>query len=511
MTAAFSPFLAWRYFVRRRINWLSTAGVMFAVWAMLVVDSVFTGFVSSIRQDVAISSPHLLVTDLPHDTDYAVLRPVIEAIDGVQASAPRLRHFGLLQPLRSPQVLPSRTGSSQIDFDHARSGFALLLGIDPERELATGNLRDWLQRDSPYSGGGAGYLQGDRLEQYPIARVDQRQLGFLGLPDEVEWNGRKRAGLPVEDDVARFRSSTPGVLFGYERVLRLPWLRHGDPMELVCVSFTGSAANPASPAASPAATGKVVLHTHSTRVAFAGCYATGHRGFDEPTVLLPIETLRTMLGADAADPESPALVTDVAVRVREDVRPEALPELQRRLRDAVQKVLPSGSAPCSVLDWRQQNPVMLGAIAHEQAMMQFVLFVVMIVAATVIFATLHLMVVQKTKDIGILASLGGSPRSIGSVFLGNGFAVAAIGTALGVGFGVLSVRLLNPFNEWLYATFGLELFPRALFDLSGIPVRLEPSWIAAVAIGAMLLSLFVAWLPARKAARMQPVAALSHD
>lgn len=494
MTAAFSPFLAWRYFRKRRINWLSTAGVMFAVWAMLVVDSVFTGFVSSIRQDVANSSPHLLVTDLPHDTDYELLRPVIEAVDGVASSAPRLRHFGLLQPLRAPQTM-SRIGSSQIDFDHARSGFALLLGVDPARELATGNLRDWLSRESPY-GSGSSSLQGYRLEQYPYADVDARQFGFFGLPGPTDWAARKRAGLPVEAEAQDHRSSTPGVLFGYERALRLPWLRHGDPMELVCVSFTETG-------------GKVVLHTHPTRVAFAGCYATGHRGFDEPTVLLPIETLRTMLGADAADPESVALVTDVAVRVRESVPPAAMPELQRRLRTAVEQAL--GGKPCAVLDWREQNPVMLGAIAHEQAMMQFVLFVVMIVAATVIFATLHLMVVQKTRDIGILASLGGSPRSIGAVFLGNGFAVAAIGTTLGVVLGVVSVRQLNPFNEWLYATFGLELFPRALFDLSGIPVRLEPSWIAAVAIGALLLSLFVAWLPARKAARLHPVQALSHE
>ncbi len=494
MTAAFSPFLAWRYFVQRRINWLSTAGVMFAVWAMLLVDSVFTGFVSSIRQDVANSSPHLLVTDLPHDTDYQVLQPVIEAVDGVASSAPRLRHYGLLQPLRDLMRL-NRGGSSQIDFDHARSGFALLLGVDPARELATGNLRDWLSRESPY-GTGSSSLQGYRLEQYPFADVDERQFGFFGLPASLDWAARKRAGLPVEPDAADHRSTTPGVLFGYERALRMPWLRHGDPMELVCVSFTETG-------------GKVTLHTHPSRVAFAGCYATGHRGFDEPTVLLPIETLRTMLGADAADPDSIALVTDVAVRVRESVSPDALPELQRRLREAVQRAL--GGKTCSVLDWREQNPVMLGAIAHEQAMMQFVLFVVMIVAATVIFATLHLMVVQKTRDIGILASLGGSPRSIGAVFLGNGFAVAAIGTVLGIGLGVVSVRFLNPVNEWLYATCGLELFPRALFDLSGIPVRLEPSWIASVAIGAMLLSLFVAWLPARKAARLHPVQALSHE
>lgn len=502
MIAAFSPFLAWRYLQKRRINLLSIFGVMFAVWAMLVVDSVFTGFVSSIRHDVHDSSPDLLVTDLPHDVGYESLRAAIEnERDLVAATAPRLRHYGLLQPLRSPQVMPSRMGSSQIDFDHARSGFALLLGVDPLREPATSNLAGWLQR-APAQFQKHLPFPSELQPTTVLEEADPRRRAQFLLPDDVEWKARKRAGLAVEPDSANYRSSAPGVLFGAERLLRMTWLREGDALDLVCASV-------AAPKAGTAA-----LQTHSTRVVFAGCYATGHRGFDEPTVLVPIETLRSLLGHDAADVDNPDnidLITDVAVRLQPGLAGEALAATKRRLQAAVQARLPAGSPPCSVLDWREQNPVMLGAIAHEQAMMQFVLFVVMLVAATVIFATLHLMVVQKTRDIGILASIGGAPRSIGTVFLLGGFTVAVIGTTLGIGLGVLSVWQLNPFNEWLYATFGVEIFPRALFDLTGIPVQLEGEWVIAVGLGALLLSLLVAWLPSRKASRMQPVQALSHE
>ena len=74
MIPAFSPFLAVRYLVTRRINVLGVCGVAFAVWAMLVVDGVFTGFVTDIHKDVRASSPALLLTELPHETGYEALR-----------------------------------------------------------------------------------------------------------------------------------------------------------------------------------------------------------------------------------------------------------------------------------------------------------------------------------------------------------------------------------------------------------------------------------------------------
>jgi lipoprotein-releasing system permease protein len=122
-----------------------------------------------------------------------------------------------------------------------------------------------------------------------------------------------------------------------------------------------------------------------------------------------------------------------------------------------------------------------------------------------------MMVVQKVKDIGVLAAIGGSPRSVGAVFLLGGLAVALFGTALGLGAGVLSAANLNAANEWMYANFQLELFPRRLFDLREVPCRLEPSWAATVAVGAIALAVVVAAVPARKASRMNPVLCLAHE
>ena len=82
---------------------------------------------------------------------------------------------------------------------------------------------------------------------------------------------------------------------------------------------------------------------------------------------------------------------------------------------------------------------------------------------------------------------------------------------MGVGLGLLTLGNLNGINDWLFEQTGFELFPRTLFDLPKVPYRIEAEWTIAVAIGSFLLTLLVAWLPARKAARMQPVKALSYE
>ena len=501
MIDAFSPFLALRYLLTRRINLLSIGGVMFAVWAILLVDSVFTGFVSQIRTDVRGSASDLLLTGLPNDTSYEVVRRAIAGDEAVASVAPRLRHHGMLQPRLGHDRYEGRHRSAQVDFDHTENGFALLVGIDPAAEEAVAGLRQWLARGPEQLAPKA--RDSDIWRSTVLDEPDARRKAEMLLPNDLEWAACRAAGLPCPATPELHRSTMPGVLFGWQRILRLGrLLSPGEPFDLVVASFTGDE-------------GKAVLHTDSLRVAYAGTFATGHRTVDETMVLVPIDTLRAMLGHHPQDPSAIDIVTDVAVRLRLDLTPAAIAAAKVRLQQATQQAIEAATGKrqpaCLCVDWQEQNVVFLSAVAHEQGMMQFVLFVVMLVAAFVIYATLHMMVVQKVRDIGILAAVGGSPRSIGAVFLLGGLAVALLGTALGVGLGVFSAIHLNDANDWLFAHFQVELFPRRLFDLHAVPCDLQPSWIAVVAIGAVALALLVAYIPSRKAARLHPVAALSHE
>lgn len=493
MIRAFSPFLALRYLVTRRINILGVMGVAFAVWAMLVVDGVFTGFVRDIRDNVKNSAPPLLLTDLPHDSDFAELSEAL-ADDDVVALAPRLRQYAMLQQVSHNRASRLKRGSSELDFDHTKNGFAMLLGIDPLLEPQVVNVEAWLQRGAAEITDKGLQVQPSKVFQEP----DEERRSQLLLPDEVEWHARRDAGMAFEEDKANHESSLPGMLLGWRRVYHLYPLGEGNPFELVCASFVQDGDG-------------VAMRPYSKPVICAGWFGSGNRMFDETTALLPIETVRTMLGQDANDPSSIELVTDVAIRPRDGLSNAELAALQTRLQQKVQAILPKDAAPCSVLTWQEQNVVYLGAVAQEHVMMQLVLMIVMLVSGFVIYATLHMMVVQKIKDIGIVAAIGGSPNSIGSVFLLTGTVVGVIGSALGVLLGYLSSIWLNPINDWLYANFNIEIFPRQLFDLQGVPCHLEPSWMITVATAAVLLAIVVALIPARKASRMNPVTALSFE
>ena len=473
---------------------LGILGVTFAVWALLVVDGVFTGFVTGIRTDVRRSTADVLVTDLPHDTGYGPLRDVIEADPAVRLTAPRLRHHGLLRARRDTAhgVQTSSVNFEDMTMD---SGFALLVGIDPLREVEVTGMRDWLQRAPDSIRHTYEY---DPMTVPVLDNPDPESRSYLRVPDHIEWLARGRAGLPRPPDSKRHQSQWPGCLVGFRRLPSMPVLP-GDPIDLITARYEVGP------------DGRSEVLTRRIPLAFAGYYATGHRLFDQGTALLPIETLRTLLGHDFFDAGSIDLVTDIAIRLVEGLGADEITACKARLQRAIQPLLPAGSKACSVIDWQEQNSVFLRAIDQEHSMMQFVLFVVMLIAGFVIYAMLHMMVMQKVKDVGILAAVGGSPRSIGTVFVFCGLVVGATGALLGSLFGWLSVHYLNDINDWVYATWSISLFPRHLFDLPIIPVHLETTWIVQVAVGALLLAWIVALLPARKAARMDPVTALSYE
>ena len=468
---AFSVLLALRYLRSRWINVVGALGVALAVWALIVVMAVFAGFIGGIRDDVDRSSPALLVTDLPPLQPFALLRPAIEADPDVLACAPRLRQVAEFFRRAGTQLVEH---SQAIEFVHEESNFVQLLGIDPVRELQTTRLPECLQRA-------------------PICRVlDPEQP--LAITDEQEWRGRQKVGLPVPPRLADFRAIWPGLLLSFRRVRYLSGLDAGDPIDVVSAAIGGPGAPP----------GHAVMPLHKV-FAFAGVFDTGHRMYDETTALVPIESLRTMLGQDAGSDDSIDLVTDIAIAVRAGA---GLQQVAERLRAAVQQRLPAGSKPCSVLTWEQQNEVFLVAVGIEQGLMKIVLLAVMLIATFLIYATLHMMVMQKVKDLGILSALGGTPGAVGNVFVTCSLVVGGGGCIAGVVLGVLTARYLNP----ILAVLHIELFPREVYDMpNGVPVRLDPLWIAQVTVGAFVLSLLAAWLPARKAARMDPVEALSYE
>jgi lipoprotein-releasing system permease protein len=157
------------------------------------------------------------------------------------------------------------------------------------------------------------------------------------------------------------------------------------------------------------------------------------------------------------------------------------------------------------------NRTFLGALRHEKIIMGVILTLIIVVAAFNITSTLIMVVMEKTKDIGILKSIGASPTSIMTIFVADGLMVGGVGTLLGIIFGYALANSLDSVVNLMGRMFGIELFPSDIYYFDKIPVDtsvFDTCWIAASAVA---LSLAASLYPAWQASRLDPVEALRYE
>ncbi|MBI5850790.1 MAG: ABC transporter permease [Planctomycetes bacterium] len=484
MIRAFSAFLALRYLRSRWINVLGTLGIAVAVWALIVVIAVFSGFIGEIRGSIRNATPDLLCTGLAPGASFAPIDAVLRAEQDVVATAPRLRHHAMYFPHgRGQRMQATRAlATNPLAFDAVE-----LVGIDPAAERSVTDLTHWLER----AAGAAPEAAPDATRE---AGVTDLQRPF-DVPREIEEQHALRSGASLGPN--RLLAASPGILVSRRR-MTTSWLERGQQLDVVTGRFE-----------------RAEFGTQLLRVrrgfAVSGAYDTGHRILDETTAFVGIDELRDVLGFCVDDPFATApqdVVSDVAIRVRDGAD---LAAVALRLEAALRRTADQAMAGARVLTWEEQNRVYLGAVGQERAMMKLVLFAVMLVAASLVYGTQHMTVMQKIKDIGILSSMGASPRGVQQVFLLAGLVVGLLGCGLGVAGGLLSVHWLNDVNDWSRRQLGIELFPTELYALDRVPYAIEPVWVAQVAFAALCVAFLAAWFPSRRAARMDPVLALAYE
>ncbi len=164
-----------------------------------------------------------------------------------------------------------------------------------------------------------------------------------------------------------------------------------------------------------------------------------------------------------------------------------------------------------VRTWMELNRQLFAALRVEKNMMFFLLIFITIVAAFGITNTLITLTVQKTREIGLLKSLGFSSGSIMRVFFWQGWIEGVLGTLLGIGTGLLILRYRNDLMFWLSTQFGWELFPKELYHLSEIPASTSSFDILLIAISVMVICTLAGVVPAYRAASLDPARALRNE
>ena len=161
--------------------------------------------------------------------------------------------------------------------------------------------------------------------------------------------------------------------------------------------------------------------------------------------------------------------------------------------------------------WRQQQAAMTGPIESQRTLVVIMFGLISLVSIVLIFVIFYTIVVQHTRDIGVIKSLGGSGPGVAAIFLGYGSVIGAIGSVLGVIIGTYFVHYINEIHDWVGETFGFRVWSADVFMFDTIPNEVSLRTTIMIVIWAIVGGLLGALIPAVRAARMQPVEALRYE
>ena len=147
----------------------------------------------------------------------------------------------------------------------------------------------------------------------------------------------------------------------------------------------------------------------------------------------------------------------------------------------------------------------------ETAILNILLFLIIAVAGFGILAIFFMIVVEKTRDIGVLKSLGASAGGVMGIFLAYGLSLGLVGSGAGMVGGLLFVRYINPIADGLGRLTGHPVFNPAIYYFYKIPTLVSPLTVASIVAGALGIAVLASVLPALRAASMHPVEALRYE
>ena len=552
-----------KYLLKRRIAWVSLVAVMMCTTMVVVVRSVMGGWLNMFREsfhgltgDIVIEGNSL--SGFPH---YQEIIGRVESLPEVEAAVPTIYTFGLINiaNLKSDgvQVLgyPIEKISRIHDFDDSvhRQRKALL---DEAAEPDTSPVRAKLLRDMaalppnfdlrtyirvPLEKLPEGANLGSDPERFKFD-TENRWLIYRGVMGAEERDRVQNSSSdPVfKEAVEIIYEKTNDEVIDYKQLLpnargdvtRYPGLIAGVGVLDIKKNKKGETINrherlyqlPVKVTVMGMQPGSIsvdMAEKAERNFWIVDDSRTGVWQFDSKTVYVPFDVLQNMLGMgekEAVDKVTkekviePARATDIHVKVKPGIDLQTakakittiVDDVFAKHRDQVQVY---GADP-TVETWEEDKATFINAIENETVLVTFLFSIISVVAILLIVCIFYMIVVEKTKDIGIIKSVGATAGGVAGIFLGYGLAIGVVGAVLGSALSYVIVTNINGIHQALGDFMGIQIWNPEVYLFDKIPNTMNWGDVAVI-VGAMIVaSVFGALLPAIIAAAKKPVDAL---
>ncbi|MFQ5989107.1 MAG: lipoprotein-releasing ABC transporter permease subunit [Candidatus Methylomirabilales bacterium] len=225
-----------------------------------------------------------------------------------------------------------------------------------------------------------------------------------------------------------------------------------------------------------------------------GIFEAGMYEYDAGLAYIPIPAAQAFFRMGES-------VTGVEIKLDDIYRaPEVADHLQEEFR-----------FPFYTRTWMEMNKNLFSALKLEKTVMFVILVMIVLVAAFGIVSTLTMVVMEKTREIAILKSMGATAAGIMKIFMIEGIVIGAVGTLLGLLGGLIVTANLDGIVKFVERVFGINAFPSDVYFLDKLPHQVNTPDVVAVVIVALLISFLATLYPSWQASRLDPVEALRYE
>lgn len=222
------------------------------------------------------------------------------------------------------------------------------------------------------------------------------------------------------------------------------------------------------------------------RFRMAGVFESGMYDYDSSLGFVSVQGAQDFL-------KSEDVVTGIQIKVDDK---ENAPDIANAVLEHL------GGFPFWTQNWIELNGNLVAWMHNEKVVMWLLLLLIILVAAFNIITSLIMAVMEKTKDIGVLKSMGASSRSIMKIFILQGLMVSGLGTATGSLAGLLGSLALSKYRLSL---------PADVYFVDTLPVQVQWPDVAGIAAAAVFIGFAATLYPSWRASRLAPVEAIRHE